>query len=326
MNGLFINTAKSQCSIYNSGLMIYDALATGPYRLDYVEINKLDVRELYNGAISVWHMYDDELLSSYDFYVFNYHHSTMREVENIDSEKFINLKGKTYCIILEMDVNDPWFFMHPKGFTDYLVIDPTLKVPDNNVHPFPRPLSKFRPIKKIETIPDVPLIGSFGFATVAKGFDLIVKAASEEFEKADIIINLSPSTYARSVEDRYTKEIQDSCMRYVRDGINLNITREYMTENELIEWCGNNTINCFFYTRDLPGLAAASDHAIISGAPLAVSDNRTFRHIHKYIQPYPSISLREAILTSQRGIQQMQIDWSPNKVVEKFLTVLGKLS
>ena len=60
----------------------------------------------------------------------------------------------------------------------------------------------------------------------------------------------------------------------------------------------------------MPGLAAVTDQAIASGRPLAVSDNRTFRHIHEYIVPYPARSLRESIAVSQAEVQQMQQNWS----------------
>ena len=70
-------------------------------------------------------------------------------------------------------------------------------------------------------------------------------------------------------------------------GTEVRITEDYMTKPELITWCSQNTLNCFLYDRDLPGLAATTDQCIVSGRPLAVSDNETFRHILQYIKPYP---------------------------------------
>ena len=327
MQGLFVNTRRANCSIYSSGLMIYDSLISEDYLLDYVEINDINLDKLHQGVIeSSVH----DLSSKYDFYVFNYHNATMRDIENVVSRRFINLKSKTICIVLEMTKNNPYALMRPHGFTDLMVIDPTMNYKDDGidpsprVHAFPRPLFKFRKINRIETIPEIPIIGSFGFATIDKGFDLIVKAVANEFEKAHIRINLSPSTYADpAMGDQFKDQIENSCKQHIKEGIKLEFTRHFFNDDKLIDWCAENTLNCFFYTRNIPGLAAASDQAIISGAPLAVSENTTFRHIHQYIKPYPQASLKELMLTSQNGIADMQREWSSKKFVEKFKEVLA---
>lgn len=327
MNGLFVNTRRANCSIYSSGLMIYDALISEDYLLDYVEINELNLEKLHQGVIeSSVH----DVLSKYDFYVFNYHHETMRNIENVVSRRFVNLKSKTIGIVLEMTRNNPYALMRPWGFTDLIVMDPTMNYvsdggePSSRIHAFPRPLSNFKSINKIEKIPEVPVIGSFGFATVDKGFDLIVKAVASEFEKAHVRINLSPSTYADpAMGEQFKQKIQTSCEQYLTKNITLEFTRNYFSDNELINWCAENTLNCFFYTRTIPGLAAATDQVIMAGAPLAVSENTTFRHIHEYIKPYPQASLKELILTSQSGIEKIREAWCPEKCVIKFKEILS---
>jgi len=95
-----------------------------------------------------------------------------------------------------------------------------------------------------------------------------------------------------------------------------------MSDDQLIDWCAGNTLNCFFYTRDLPGLAATTDQVIIAGAPVLVSTNTTFRHIHKYAQPYPTQSLKDAILNGAQNIEQMQKDWSPKACKEVLKSII----
>lgn len=321
-NGLFINTRKANCSIYSSGKMIYDASVSSLYNLEYAEIDELDVEKLHQGYI-VGH--NKEFKSKYEFYIVNYHHHTMRNIEGVNSRRFINLDGKKICIILEMNKDDPFPFMDPVGFDELLVLDPTMNRQESNIHAFPRPLLKSKPIKKIESIPEVPLIGSFGYATSDKGFELIVKRVAEEFDKANIRINLSPSTYADSFFGSTIRQnIENECRTYIREGINLEITKHYFSDDQLIDWCSENTLNCFFYTRNNPGLAATPDQAIMSGAPLAVSDNTTFRHIHKYIKPYTETTLKDLILTSQDGIQKMQNDWNPDTCASKLNEIISK--
>jgi hypothetical protein len=56
MRGIFYNSKKSLCSIWESGKMCYDALKkSNKYSLDYSEETSLD--------------------NSYDFVIINYHHS-----------------------------------------------------------------------------------------------------------------------------------------------------------------------------------------------------------------------------------------------------------
>lgn len=303
--------------------MLFDAIKeSNNYKLDYVEINDVNIDELYQGKMVT---NNPNILTVYDFYIFNYHNLTMRDIEKIDSKYFLNLPGRTFCVILEMNRNDPFPYMNPTGFTDLLVLDPTMDRPESNIHAFPRPLKQSKNVRKIKSLPEVPIIGSFGYAHPGKGFDLVVKAVVNEFERANIRINLSPSTYADAwFGEQYKKQIEAECKSYERDGIEVEFTYHYFSDNELIDWCRENTLNCFFYNRNSPGLAAATDQAVLSGAPLAVSENTTFRHIHTYIKPYPQFSLKESILESQDGIVKMQDDWSSGMCVAKLEQILSK--
>ena len=50
--GLFINTKKANCSIYSSGLMLYESTKiSSEYMLDYVEIDQLNKESLHSGII-----------------------------------------------------------------------------------------------------------------------------------------------------------------------------------------------------------------------------------------------------------------------------------
>ena len=84
-------------------------------------------------------------------------------------------------------------------------------------------------------------------------------------------------------------------------------------------------MNCFFYDRNIPGLAATTDQAIVSERPLSVSKNDTFRHILAYMPPYPEIGLKESIKKSITWVQQMKRDWSPSAFAFKFEEMLFSL-
>lgn len=307
LKGLFLNTWKAQCSIYESGKMAYNALLLSErYSLDYIEINE-------NSR---------EIPTNYDFFIFNYHKITMGWLDTKCVKKLPGLKA---TIVLEVLPNDP-FVMCPKDdFDAYIVLDPTVDVPDKRVYPFPRPLDRVPEIEpRIES--EIPVIGTFGFATEGKGFDRVVEAVSKEFERAIVKINIPVGTYAAG--NRHEEKLNaarrmgEEAKRKAKAGIEVVVTHDYLDKNDLIRWCARNTLNCFLYNRNMPGLSATTDQAIVSGRPLAVSANETFRHIHKYIKPYPEWSLKDSIEFSLEGIKQMQSDWSQASFANCFDNLL----
>lgn len=316
LKGLFLNTVKAKCSIHESGKMAFDCLKlSDKYVLDYQEVHK-DARHIP---------------TNYDFYVFNYHPWTSMGWLNTKSVK--QLPGLRATIVLEVLPQNPFALVSPDDFDAYLVLDPTINLPNPSVYAFPRPL-EFCPVLEPYRERDIPVIGSFGLGTIGKGFELVVDAVGREFDRAVVRINIPPASevvesHTRNLYSRpYPEYLADLCRRVARKGIEVQVTNNYMTKSELIQWCSQNTLNCFLYNRDQPGLSATTDQAVVSGRPLAVSANETFRHLHLYIKPYPYISLREAIAMTQESVQRIQQDWKPKKFAERFERVLedAKLS
>ena len=308
LNGIFLNTAEAQCSIYESGKMIYEALKLSQaYQLDYLEISS-----------------DNRIISrEYDFYAFNYHCSTMSWL-NTSCVKL--LPGLKLVFVLEILPNDPFVHCPKEDFDVYCVLDPTIKINDKRVYAFPRPLEALEPLIQYQDT-EIPIIGSFGFATVGKGFELLVDAVNKEFEQAIIRINVPSSTYAdlsywHLQRKNYAQYIEYLCKQIAKPSIEIQFTRDFMTKQELINWCASNTLNVFFYNRNQPGLSATTDQAIVSGRPLAVSANETFRHILEYLKPYPTQSLKESIALSQPKVLKMREDWSPINFAIRFEEVL----
>jgi hypothetical protein len=232
------------------------------------------------------------------------------------------LPGLKMTFVLEVKPNDPFIMTPKEDFDAYLVIDPTLKYPDKRVYTFPRPLETMDLPEYIEK--EIPVIGTFGFLTRGKGYAKVVEAVSKEFDQAIVRINVPhghvvSSQWKRKLVLDYLKKEVDLVKG---PGIEVQITEDYMSKPDLIRWCSQNTLNCFLYDRDLPGLAATTDQCISSGRPLAVSTNETFRHIHQYIKPYPEWSLKESIDKSLPAVKQMQHDWSPEQFMYKFESVL----
>ena len=303
--GLFINPEKITCSISESGEMIYNCLKNSDkFHLDYIEIDKKH-RIIKN---------------DYDFYAFNYHISRMNWLQ---LKKLHKLSGIKLTFVLEVSPGNPFVMLTHDVFDCYCVLDPTLVFPDKRVYSFPRPLEVIEVPPYEES--DIPVIGTFGFLTRGKGYAKVVEAVSKEFDRAIVKINVP---HGKVVSSQWRRAAALDFLRKEVDlvkgpGIDVLITEDYMTKPDLIRWCSQNTLNCFLYDRDLPGLAATTDQCISSGRPLAVSTNETFRHIHQYMKPYPERSLQESITLSGEEVKKMQYDWSPEQFMYKFEQVLG---
>lgn len=292
--------------------MAYECLRLSDrYTLDFQEINPTSTQ-----------------IGIYDFYVFNYHHATMAW---LNTASLRQLPGKKFTLVLETLPGDPFVLCPSDVFDAYLVLDPTMDRPDDpRVYAFPRPLD-ISPALPPYHEPEVPIVGSFGFAIPGKGFELLVAAVNSEFEQAVVRINIPAGTFADNHlqllhKCNYAAYLGDLCRRVAKLGIQVEITNEYMDKRQLIGWCGKNTLNCFMYNRNQPGISATTDQAISSGRPLAVSTNETFRHIHKYLRPYPFQSLKESIASAQPQVLQMRQDWAPVNFARRFEQVIEDCS
>jgi hypothetical protein len=282
--------------------MCYEALKnSNKYFLDYSESKSIDF--------------------SYDFVIINYHHQVNNWITLNELKKF---KKKNFCVVTEVTFGASPINMSPDFFDHYIVLDPTINE-DDCIHAFGRPLEKYAVSAYKES--DVPIIGSFGLATYGKAWDVLIQQVHNEFDFAKIVFNIPTATFVPfDMHSAIIADLQNKSFRIIKKkGVSLEITSHNYTKKELIDFCSNNTINCFFYNRASvcpTGLAAATDQAISSGRPLLVSEDRTFRHIHKYIPHFPNITIKEAIASTKEGVLQMKNDWSTENFRLKFERIL----
>ena len=241
----------------------------------------------------------------------------------VDTGALKKIPGLKITMVLEVLPNDPFVMCPDNHFDGYCVLDPSLRLKNRRVFPFPRPLEDAPELEPFNE-PATPVIGSFGFATKGKGFQHVVEAVNKEFDKAIIRLNIPFGNFVPDSE-AYSQFLGNLCREKAKPGIDVRVTHLYMSKQELINWCAQNTLNCFLYDRNIPGLAATTDQAIVSGRPLSVSANDTFRHITSYLTPYPQWSLKDSIAKSQPLVEKMKRDWSPANFAIKFEEMLHQL-
>lgn len=302
MKGLFINNKKAKDSIYESGYMVYKCLLLSKHiQLDYLEIDA-DNRTIPSG---------------FDFYLFNYHIMTMQW---LNTKQLKNL-GFVATIVLEVAPNDPFVLCNKNDFDAYCVLDPTINLNNKKVFAFPRPLEAVG-FDLPQPNNAVPVIGTFGFATKGKGFHHVVEAVNKEFDQAIVKINIPHGDFVPNSKE-YAAFLAATCTSRAKPGVEVQVTHDFMPKEALIRWCANNDLNCFLYDRDMPGLAATTDQAIVSKRPLAISQNDTFRHILQYITPYPQWSLKQSMTNSLPIVEKILNDWSPVNFARRFEEMLS---
>jgi hypothetical protein len=296
--GLFINTTKANCSIYESGEMIINAIQnSSKYKLDVLYQHPKDKQF--------------EIPNYYDFYIFNWHHVALP----IPLEKIQELPGKKISILLEISPDSVFNFAHDDWFDAYIAIDPT-KSRLKNIYPFPRPLEI---IQNPKPLLDKLSFGSFGLHIPGKRFEDIIKVATSLNEDCIVRINICQGDYVGYQDiDNHFKVWR----KLAGPKVDLRLTSDCMDKQDLISWCSEHTLNVFPYYRSQPGLSATTDQAISTGRALAVSYCDTFRHIHKYISYFPKQTYLQLIESTPSGVKQMQEDWHPSKFLESFENML----
>jgi hypothetical protein len=321
-NFLYINTRPAACSIYQAGLMIYQSIQnSNRYTMDYASIDELDKDALHAGKI----IRNGTDMGTYDAYIFNYHYVTMREMEHIRSEEFHKLPGAKYAVIFEMLPDDPiigslQYSVTNDDFTGYIVVDPTMEYADHRFHNFPRPLAKVQ-VKPYEH-KEIPVIGTFGLAGHGRNLANLVRAVNQEFDKAVIRFNFAPGSFFGDVNGVAKNEVLGECKSIAKPGVEILLTEHYFSDQELLEWLGQNTLNVFFYARGTSGLSSACDQAIMSGRPIITSADAAFRHIHEYVPAYPETGFVKAIEIGAEKVAEMQRVWNYENCQKRFEEII----
>ena len=305
-HGVFINQRKSNCSIYESGLVIKNILRENPkdYTLDFIET------DLTLSGMSTY---------KYDFHVVNWHPHTLA----VGKARTMKMRNRI-AIVVEVSPDNNLPFT-PDWFDAYMIIDPTKKR-EGKFYPFPRPIIPYpvRPLLDKSKF----VLGSFGlyahqFAD-EKRFTDIVREANKSRLESIVRINLPIATFT-STPLTAIKDYGRKLKRLAKSNVEVIVTHDYMENDKLVGWLSEHNMNCFPYYRSRPGLAAVADQAISAGRAIMTTECDTFTHLHKYINYYPKESYRKLAESTLDGVQQMKEDWSPAKFKETFDNMLREM-
>jgi hypothetical protein len=304
LRGIFVNGISAICSLYESGRMVCNALKSDKYELDYMEM-------------SMDQAFHKQRVEPHDFYIINWHHITLP----MRKEVIRSLPGLKIGLVLENNKNNLFDAFPSDLFSTYMLLDPTMPK-TQGVYPFPRPLEKAENLLPLLR-EDIPVIGSFGLHTPGKNFDQIIRQYRYKDKEIMIRINIPFASYVL-FSKKETLDYCDDLRNLATPNIDLRVTNEYMTKQQLISWCSQNSCNVFPYDRIQAGIAAASDQALSSLRGIGVTMCLTFRHIHPYLSEltWPQHSAEELSVTTLPAVKQMNLDWSIDNFRKTFENLL----
>jgi SAM-dependent methyltransferase len=203
-------------------------------------------------------------------------------------------------------------------FDYYIAADPTLLLKNPLVFKTGRLIPVYN---NSYPLPEVPAIGSFGFATPNKGFEAIVTAVQEDFDRAVLRFNI-PSADFGDKDGSRAHQLADACRRLItKPGIELNVTHDFLSREQILDFLAQNTANVFLYQdKGGRGLSSTVDYALAVERPVVVSDSPMFRHLHQ-VEPsvvYGRNSIKQVIQNGFEPLRPLRNEWDAAHLVWEY--------
>jgi GDP-D-mannose 3',5'-epimerase len=138
---------------------------------------------------------------------------------------------------------------------------------------------------------DNPIIGFQGFGFPHKGIIRIAAKIQEEFDNATFRLHMPFSFYGDPNGDKARQRIYEIQQIITKPGIKIEVSHDFLSDEDIINWLNKNTINCYFYDYlESSGIASSPDYAIAAMKPIAINNSRMFVNLHNL---EPSIEIEK---------------------------------
>jgi len=210
-------------------------------------------------------------------------------------------------------------------FEFHIAPDPTLELRNPTVFKTGRLVPDFR--NDVQA-PRVPTIGSFGFGTHGKGFDVLIERVQAEFDEAVIRLHIPFSDFFDAAGSS-ARAIADRCRGLVtKPGVSIELSHDFLTNEQLLGFLAGNSLNAFLYD-DQPGRGISSviDHALAVRRPIAVSRSSMFRHLHRVEPPVTveDASLREILARGFAPLAPYAAAWTQAALVADYERIVDSV-
>jgi len=222
-------------------------------------------------------------------------------------------------------------------FDFYLHQDPNFIDIDHNYHIF-RPLFDNTGTNSVQKIYHETLerncikIGSFGFGFNVKRYDELCSIVNRQLSKKDfqVVINLHLTLSHFCDNAQMLQDVIRSCKNQITSkNIELNVTTNFITDEEVLSFLNDNDLNVFLYHNygGYNGISSVIDYALSSSRPFAVCKSNMFSHVNSVT---PSIciedsSLEDILKNGRKSIDHLAEKWSQKNFKKRLDQVLEKV-
>ena len=258
--------------------------------------------------------------------IYNYHQNTTPWMDGLNTRAlFPNVKHVRIVHDSNQGVADAWSPHSSTAFEYLLMFDPSVK---GNDHVF----ITNRIIPDGPTVPyvdtGIPIIGHQGFPAPHKGLPRLVTQVQSEWDEAIVRLHIPPAymggIWAEGVFQQTVASIQQVIYK---PNVRVEVTNHFLDDQGIVDWLGQNTINCYFYDyQDGAGLSSSVDYALACGRPMAVTRSHQMRHLWdiESIQIEKS-SLKQIIADGTSMLEPLYKAYSKESVWQDYTNMLQKI-
>lgn len=308
---LIISHKEERCGVHQYGQNIAEALKKSEkYSFSYAECSIADeFFSIVNNIMPV-------------AIIYNYFPSTLPWL----NKKIIRKIKVPHIDIIHEVTQQVADSAYDSFFQYHIAPDPTLLLKNPIVFKTGRLIPKY---KNTYELPEIPTIGSFGFGTAGKGFERLISTVQKEFDEAIIRLHIPFAAFGDS-DGREAYAIAHRCKDLiVKPGIKLLLSHNFLSQEQLLDFLAQNSINAFFYEENIGrGISSVIDYALAVQRPIAITKSNMFRHI---LSTYPSICIEdsdlkqimhngfEPILQYYKEWNEPNLIWDYERIIEKVL-------
>ncbi|MFZ9388613.1 MAG: methyltransferase domain-containing protein [Chitinophagaceae bacterium] len=296
---LFINHPEKECGVHQFGENVFGAIRhSDVYDFQYCECSSQEQL--------------DTCLEKYlpVAIIYNYYGSTMPWLHR----RFTRRVKLPHIGIMHEVTQERVNLASTVLFDFHIAPDPTVML----TSPVVFKTGRLIPAYKDNTSPPALLtVGSFGFGTKGKGYTKIIEAVQEEFDEALIRFNIPFARFGDAAGEG-ARAYAEACRQLIRKpGIRLEITHDFLSQDEVLAFLSKNTVNCFFYDENKNrGISSVIDLALAVDKPLAITKSNMFRNI---FDARPSVciedrSLKEIIAGGTAPLFPYKKEWTPENL------------
>ena len=262
--------------------------------------------------------------SSPSVLIFNYHPALFPWISKETLTALVPIGVKTLGFYHEITHKIAETLTGSSPFDYWIAADPTLDT--NN----PCLFKIGRPVPEYENKASLPLaitIGTFGLGLSNKGFKRLALLVQDQFDSAIIKMHIPFGSRDPDGKNYVSNTINEVKEALKKPTIKLELSHDFMSQTDLLDFLAGNTLNAFLYD-DMPrGIASTTDYALAVERPIAITKTYMFRHL---IGATPSIcvednSLPTIIKNGFGPLVQFKQKWTAEALAAQYENMLDKV-